>query len=154
VNLSFHKGKTLMSMPAESNLLRQKSEKAEHTIITGKPLLENMVWIPGGTFMMGSDKHYPEEAPAHEVTVDGFWMDIHTVTNEEFRRFAMRPSTSHQPNARLVPRTIPARSRNCSSLLQSFFKNQNNASISATATNGGPMFPAPTGAILKDRRAH
>ena len=36
-----------------------------------------MVWIPGGTFMMGSDGHYPEEAPAHEVTVDGFWMDTH-----------------------------------------------------------------------------
>ena len=46
-----------------------------------------MVWIPGGTFLMGSDRHYPEEAPAHDVTVDGFWMDIHTVTNEEFRRF-------------------------------------------------------------------
>lgn len=27
-----------------------------------------MVWIPGRTFLMGSDKHYPEEAPAHEVT--------------------------------------------------------------------------------------
>jgi formylglycine-generating enzyme len=36
---------------------------------------------------MGSDKHYPEEAPAHEVTVEGFWMDRHTVTNEEFRKF-------------------------------------------------------------------
>jgi formylglycine-generating enzyme required for sulfatase activity len=47
----------------------------------------NMVWIPGGTFLMGSDKHYPEERPAHEVTVHGFWMDEHTVTNEEFRRF-------------------------------------------------------------------
>ena len=22
----------------------------------------NMGWIPGGTFLMGSDKHYPEEA--------------------------------------------------------------------------------------------
>ena len=29
----------------------------------GKPPFENMVWIPGGTFLMGSDKHYPEEAP-------------------------------------------------------------------------------------------
>ena len=46
-----------------------------------------MVWIPGGTFLMGSDHHYPEEAPAHEVTVDGFWMDRYTVTNREFRRF-------------------------------------------------------------------
>ena len=33
-----------------------------------KPPFPNMVWIPGGTFLMGSDKHYPEEAPAHEVT--------------------------------------------------------------------------------------
>jgi formylglycine-generating enzyme required for sulfatase activity len=36
---------------------------------------------------MGSDQHYPEEAPAHKVTVSGFWMDIHTVTNRAFARF-------------------------------------------------------------------
>lgn len=46
-----------------------------------------MVWIPGGTFLMGSDAHYPEEAPAHRVRVDGFWMDVHTVTNAAFSRF-------------------------------------------------------------------
>ena len=46
-----------------------------------------MVWIPGGTFMMGSDTHYPEEAPAHRVSVDGFWMDVFTVTNRDFSRF-------------------------------------------------------------------
>jgi len=46
-----------------------------------------MVWIPGGTFLMGSDHHYPEEAPAHQVTVDGFWMDPYTVTNAKFQRF-------------------------------------------------------------------
>jgi len=45
------------------------------------------VWIPGGTFRMGSDDHYPEEAPAHNVTVDGFWMSKHAVTNAEFARF-------------------------------------------------------------------
>jgi formylglycine-generating enzyme required for sulfatase activity len=54
----------------------------------GKPPSEGMVWIPGGTFLMGSDRHYPEEAPAHKVSVDAFWMDRHTVTNREFRRFA------------------------------------------------------------------
>ena len=53
----------------------------------GPPPFEEMVWIPGGTFRMGSDQHYPEEAPVHEVTVDGFWMDRFTVTNREFRRF-------------------------------------------------------------------
>jgi formylglycine-generating enzyme len=46
-----------------------------------------MVWLPGGTFLMGSDDHYPEEAPAHPVTVDGFWMDATAVTNSAFRRF-------------------------------------------------------------------
>ena len=46
-----------------------------------------MCWIPGGTFRMGSDQHYPEEAPAHRVTVDGFWMDGTPVTNGQFREF-------------------------------------------------------------------
>jgi formylglycine-generating enzyme required for sulfatase activity len=46
-----------------------------------------MSWITGGTFAMGSDHHYPEEAPAHDVSVDGFWIDSHPVTNEEFARF-------------------------------------------------------------------
>jgi formylglycine-generating enzyme required for sulfatase activity len=48
---------------------------------------KNMVWIPGGTFLMGSADFYPEERPVHEVTVDGFWMDEHQVTVAEFRRF-------------------------------------------------------------------
>ena len=50
---------------------------------------------------MGSDKHYPEEAPAHEVTVDGFWMDSHTVTNEEFRKFV--EATKHVTSAERAP---------------------------------------------------
>lgn len=31
-----------------------------------------MVWIEGDEFRMGSDAHYPEEAPADRVRVDGF----------------------------------------------------------------------------------
>jgi formylglycine-generating enzyme required for sulfatase activity len=46
-----------------------------------------MVWIPAGTYRMGSDHHYPEEAPAHPVKVDGFWMDAGPVTNAQFREF-------------------------------------------------------------------
>ena len=64
-------------------------------------IMENMVWIPGDTFIMGSDKHYPEEAPAHRVTVDGFWMDSHTVTNEQFRHFA--EATKHLTFAERPP---------------------------------------------------
>src|SRR6478609_5649056 len=49
--------------------------------------IKDMVWIPGGTFRMGSDNHYPEEAPVHRVTVDPFWIDRTPVTNREFRKF-------------------------------------------------------------------
>ena len=49
-----------------------------------------MVWIPGGAFRMGSDAHYPEEAPVREVTVGAFWMDRHAVTNREFDRFVRK----------------------------------------------------------------
>ena len=49
---------------------------------------KGMVWIPGGEFTMGSDlEDYPEEHPLRRVRVDGFWMDEHTVTVAEFRRF-------------------------------------------------------------------
>jgi formylglycine-generating enzyme len=46
-----------------------------------------MVAVPGGTFVMGSDHHYPEEAPAHEVRIDGFLMDVTPVTNNRFAAF-------------------------------------------------------------------
>jgi formylglycine-generating enzyme len=49
-----------------------------------------MAWIPGGTFRMGADDQYPEEAPVREVGVEGFWMDRYVVTNRDFARFVSR----------------------------------------------------------------
>jgi formylglycine-generating enzyme required for sulfatase activity len=60
-----------------------------------------MVWIPGGAFRMGSDEHYPEEQPAHRVTVDGFWIDRDPVTNSDFAEFVA--ATSHVTFAELPP---------------------------------------------------
>jgi formylglycine-generating enzyme required for sulfatase activity len=57
------------------------------TAVRDEPLFEDRVWVPGGHFLMGSDHHYPEEAPAREGTVEGFWMDRHAVTNAQFARF-------------------------------------------------------------------
>ncbi|MFC3814172.1 formylglycine-generating enzyme family protein [Lysobacter sp. GCM10012299] len=48
---------------------------------------DDMVHIPGGTFLMGSDHHYPEEAPAHKVSVPAFRIDRTAVTNTQFARF-------------------------------------------------------------------
>jgi formylglycine-generating enzyme len=60
-----------------------------------------MIWIAGGTFRMGSDKHYPEEAPVHRVTVSGFWIDRTPVTNRQFRQFVR--ATGHKTFAEIPP---------------------------------------------------
>ncbi len=57
------------------------------TQIAAAPVTDDMVKIPGGEFMMGSDNHYPEETPAHKVRVGAFRMDRFTVTNRDFARF-------------------------------------------------------------------
>jgi formylglycine-generating enzyme required for sulfatase activity len=59
---------------------------SEHGSKCIKPNAEQ-VWIEGKTFTMGDDQNYREERPAHKVTVDGFWIDAHEVTNAQFREF-------------------------------------------------------------------
>ncbi|WP_164827257.1 SUMF1/EgtB/PvdO family nonheme iron enzyme, partial [Sinorhizobium meliloti] len=73
-----------------------KSAALEH-----RPAAE-MVWIPGATFLMGSNDHYPEEAPVHPVTVDGFWIDETPVTNRQFLEFVN--ATGHVTFAEKKPR--------------------------------------------------
>ena len=59
-----------------------------------------MVWIEGGEFSMGSDAHYPEEAPAHRVTVDGFFIDPGRVTNRSLPPLSPPPATAPSPSGR------------------------------------------------------
>jgi len=70
-----------------------------------------MQWIPGGTFRMGADWSYPEEAPAHLVTVSGFWMDTHVVTNGQFAAFVQatgyRTLAERPPDPALYPGAQP-----------------------------------------------
>ncbi|MGE3709653.1 MAG: formylglycine-generating enzyme family protein [Hyphomicrobiaceae bacterium] len=61
----------------------------------------DMRWVAGGTFRMGSDTHYPEEAPVHRVTVGGFFIDRTPVTNRQFREFVR--ATGHLTTAEIVP---------------------------------------------------
>ncbi|MPY92110.1 MAG: SUMF1/EgtB/PvdO family nonheme iron enzyme [Acidimicrobiia bacterium] len=60
-----------------------------------------MVWLGGGTFLMGSDDHYPEEAPAHRETVASFWVDALAVTNDDFSLFV--DATGHVTLAEQAP---------------------------------------------------
>ena len=65
------------------------------------PSHPGMVQLPGGTFRMGSDRHYPEEAPVHRVTVGPFWIDLTPVTNRQFRQFI--EATGYITVAELAP---------------------------------------------------
>ncbi|KLI05743.1 sulfatase-modifying factor 1 [Mycolicibacterium conceptionense] len=52
-----------------------------------EPAQTDLVWIPAQTTTLGSDAHYPEEAPAREVTTAGFWIQRHQVTNAQYAEF-------------------------------------------------------------------
>ncbi len=71
----------------------------------------DMAWIPGGDFLMGSDAHYPEEAPAHRLIVSGFWIDRTQVTNAAFRRFVKATGyvtvAERLPDADQYPGALP-----------------------------------------------
>ena len=69
---------------------------------------DNMVFIDGGTFMMGSDKFYPEEKPAHKVTVDGFWIDKYLVTNKAYSDFVSTTNYITVAERPLNPAEFPA----------------------------------------------
>ena len=68
-----------------------------------------MAWVPGGTFRMGSDAHYPEEAPARPVAVDGFWIDRFAVTTAQFAAFVARDGVRDRGRAPARPRGLPGR---------------------------------------------
>jgi formylglycine-generating enzyme required for sulfatase activity len=67
------------------------------------PTPAGMVWIPPGTFTMGtdSDAGWPDEKPVHRVRVDGFWMDVTEVTNAQFLEFIT--ATGHVTTAEKAP---------------------------------------------------
>jgi sulfatase modifying factor 1 len=64
------------------------------------PAPEGMVWIPGGEFYMG-DEDIPGADEIHLVYVDGFWMDKHEVTNEQYAKFVS--ATGHKTVAEKIP---------------------------------------------------
>jgi formylglycine-generating enzyme required for sulfatase activity len=61
-----------------------------------------MVWIPDGEFSMGSEGHYPDEAPVKRVEVPGFWIEPSPVTNTQFASFV--EATGHVTGAEVAPR--------------------------------------------------
>ena len=69
-------------MPSRAAAIRQTTSGPA----LGTGTTTGMVWVPGGNFLMGADE-FVDARPVHPVSVKGFWMDEHEVTNAEFARF-------------------------------------------------------------------
>jgi formylglycine-generating enzyme required for sulfatase activity len=85
------RGTTVAPFPIDMPLLNEQTTTMPRAreAVGARPrdVTDEMVWIAGGTFRMGSDNHYVEEAPAHDVKVDGFYIERHPVTNAQFEQF-------------------------------------------------------------------
>lgn len=98
--------KTLLLLSALSLLLTSCSSSKDRTLTTSetkavtlsnqqyslsdplhKKLLSNMVWVHGGNFEMGSDspKARSREKPAHQVSLDGFYISKFELTQDLFQ---------------------------------------------------------------------
>ncbi|MDO6517234.1 formylglycine-generating enzyme family protein [Zobellia uliginosa] len=88
------KNKVEATVPTET-VEAPKAVEVDTTVVKEMPedvsSPEGMVWIPGAVFSQGAvpqDKAAMDhEKPAHKVAVDGFFMDITEVTNDEFQKF-------------------------------------------------------------------
>lgn len=79
-------------------LPKQKGDSVINAGFSNDTIPEKMVWIPSGTFKMGSDDPaFSDARPVHNVGIKGFWMDEHEVTNAEFERFVRE--THYQTDA-------------------------------------------------------
>ncbi|WP_422358505.1 formylglycine-generating enzyme family protein [Reichenbachiella sp.] len=65
----------------------QKNTNLQKEIVAETPI--DMVFIPGGTFVMGNEgeEATPIEGPEFNVELSGFYMDITEVTNAQFQNF-------------------------------------------------------------------
>jgi sulfatase modifying factor 1 len=82
-------------------LHKPQTDEGDEGLASKRLRQADMMLISGGTFRMGSDRHYPEEAPVHRVTVDAFWMDRTPVTNRQFKEFVK--ATGHVTCAEIAP---------------------------------------------------
>jgi len=92
---------------AAATTTQVKGDPSKNYTETAGDVKMEMIWIPAGTFQMGSrmspedvvkkygggagdEEYFQKEHPVHEVELDGFWMGKFEVTNAQFRKF--RPS--------------------------------------------------------------
>ncbi|MCR9243430.1 MAG: formylglycine-generating enzyme family protein [bacterium] len=88
-------------LPSQQVPSQQASQKAASIANT-----RGMVWIPGGTAMLGSQEGDPD-APLHRVELDGFWLDRTEVTNAQFAQFVAATGYVTVAERKPTPEELP-----------------------------------------------
>ena len=58
----------------------------------------SMVLVSAGAFVMGDNRHRPDEGPEHEVTLESYYIDKYEVTNEQYRKFCDETHHAYPPS--------------------------------------------------------
>jgi formylglycine-generating enzyme len=93
-----------LNEPGETALLANNDTRANVARISAT---RDVIWIPGGAYRMGSDDHYPEEAPSQEVRVVGFFIDRYPITNRHFAAFVAATRYRTVAERALDPKAFP-----------------------------------------------
>lgn len=86
----------LLMLPANVSCRRTEQTSSKPRLVKTKTGIE-MVAIPGGRFMMGSEKGGADERPVHKVWISPFLMDVYEVRQEQFKKYQL-PDPSHFKN--------------------------------------------------------
>ena len=108
-------------------------------------MTNGLVWIPAQTAVLGSDDHYPEEAPARAVTVAGFFIQAHQVSNAQFAEFVDATGYVTVAERPLNPADFPGRQRRTSSPARWCSAAPAGRLTCAISVNGGRGRPARPG---------
>jgi formylglycine-generating enzyme required for sulfatase activity len=87
----------------------RKIQTPPHSFIHPKTGKE-MILIPPGEFVMGSNKGRDNEKPPHKVYLDGFYISRYPVTNAEYKKYV--DATKHPPPEHWSNGQIPAGEEN------------------------------------------
>jgi formylglycine-generating enzyme required for sulfatase activity len=105
VSVKFVPAKTfsfdVVTVNARGKIIKREPHQAQYfTENLPKSVTLEMVYIPGGTFLMGSPEdeaqRYKDESPQHEVTVPSFFMGKYPVTQKQWRAVATLPEVNRK----------------------------------------------------------
>jgi formylglycine-generating enzyme required for sulfatase activity len=80
--------KTIIWKPMQENITTLESDKVKFKVTAAikSTMPDNMVFVKGGTFQMGSNES-DDENPIHSVTISDFYIGKYEVTVAEFEKF-------------------------------------------------------------------